>query len=598
MRQHPLTRLFALLLLALPGAARGGAPDLTTAPVRWRDPDDRPVPPPTQVEENQVWDIVDHTFFYPVGRLLDLGVAARRLGTLLHVAPRRQADNANALDEVPSSSWFTNRHFLYPLTLEELRRGPGEAAPDQGGPWEVVAGKFEGGTAGFTIRDAAGVLYLLKFDSPGNNEMGSAAEAIATRVLHAAGYHVPRNCVVYFDPGLLVIGQAARVPAPGGRKRPMTPADLQGILAQIPPQPDGRLRCLASQFLPGVPVGVFDYHGRRADDPNDRVDHEHRRELRGLRVIAAWMNDADRRAANTLCMFVPDSTGKGHVRHYLIDMGSTFGSNNLEPHRPKYGNEYVWDPRTIFLGLVTLGLYREPWEEPLPMPYPELGYFENETFDPGRWVPTYPNPAFAACTPRDAYWGAKIVTSFTDADIQAMVSEGRYTNPEAAALLARLLAKRRDLIGRYWFARLNPLDRFSVEGGILGFADLAVEAGLASEGETTYRVGLLDGRGRAVGPARALEPTDLAPAGVDLVAAAAGDRDHRPRPAQPRDARGTGRPGPMLSLPLPDTLAAGNFHGVEVRTRRGRGGWSRYTRVYFYRWPDDRWQLVRVEREE
>ena len=219
------TLLAALLLasgMCLPRAAEA-TPELTTGPVKWFDADDRPIPEPAEIEENQIWDIADHTFFFQVGKVLDLGWSARRVGNLLGVVGPRQADNVNALDEVPNSSWYTNRHFPRRMSLEELAEGPGFARPDDSGPWEIVAGKFEGGTAGFTIKDASGQYYLLKFDSEGNNEMGSAAEAIATKVLHAAGYNVPRNSVVHFDPALLEIGPKARVPTGDGSKRPMTP---------------------------------------------------------------------------------------------------------------------------------------------------------------------------------------------------------------------------------------------------------------------------------------------------------------------------------------------------------------------------------------
>jgi hypothetical protein len=547
-------RLLAILLLL---AGPGLAAPLSTAPIQWRDADDHDIPPPEEIIENQVWDIADHTFFFQVGKVLDLGWSARRLGNLLNLAPPRQADNVNALDEAVSSSWYTNRHFLHPMSIEELTAGAGEAAPDTSGPWEIVAGKFEGGTAGFTIKDAQGVRFLLKFDSKGNREMGSAAEVIATKVLHAAGYNVPRNSVVYFDAARLRIGPKATVPAPGGGNRPMAPDDLLDILGNIASEPDGRLRCVASKFLEGRPAGIFDYHGRRRDDANDRVDHEHRRELRGLRVIGSWMNDADRRAANTLDMYV-GAEGRRYLKHYLIDMGSTFGSNNLMPHLPKYGNEYVWDPRTILRSLVSLGFYRKPWEEPLPMPYPALGYFENQTFDAGSWVPTYPNPAFERCTNRDGYWGAKIVMSFGDQEIRAMVGQGRYSDPGAAAELTRLLSQRRDMIGRYWFGRVNPLDRFAFEGEELVFADLAVEGGLEEGGSYQYR--WLDAEGHWLGPPQVAET--------------------------PR-------------LPLEPGMEAGQYRGCELRTRRpGQPSWSKYTRVYFYKWPDGRFQLVRVEREE
>ena len=555
------TTLPALMLAVLAFSAELHAgPGVDTKPVKWFDADDRTIPEPAEIEENQVWDIVDHTFFFQVGKLLDLGWTARRVGNLLGVAGPRQADNVNALDEVPNSSWYSNRHFLRRMTLEELAQGPGLARPDDSGPWEIVAGKFEGGTAGFTIKDASGQYYLLKFDSEGNNEMGSAAEAIATKVLHAAGYNVPRNSVVHFDPALLEIGPKARVPTGDGSKRPMTPSDLREILDNIIPQPDGTLRCMASRFLQGKPVGVFNYDGRRKDDPNDRVDHEHRRELRGLRVIGSWLNDADRRAANTLDMYVTGDDGRGYIRHYLIDMGSALGSNNLMPHLPKYGNEYVWDPRTIFRSLVSLGLYRKKWEEPLPMKYPAIGYFENETFSARDWVPTYPNPAFERCTSRDGYWGAKIVMAFRDDEIRAMVERGRYSDPGATAELTRLLAERRDMIGRYWFGRVNPLDHFAVEDGRLRFVDLAVEGGLVPRASRQWRYAVVDGRGKEVaGPTRVAEPA--VPIGEE---------------AQPR-----------------------RFFGYRMQSRTGEGEkWSKKVTVYLYKHEDGRMQLVRINREE
>ena len=344
--------IWAVLWLA--PLAAGAAPGLSTEPVKWYDADAEHIPEPAEIVENQIWDIADHTFFYQVGKVLDLGWSARRLGNLVGVVGPRRADNVNVLDEAVNSSWYTNRHFQRRMSLDELAQGPGRAQPDDSGPWEIVAGKFEGGTSGFTIKDPSGAYFLLKFDSEGNNEMGSAAEAIATKVLHAAGYNVPRNSVVYFDPALLTIGPKAKVPTPDGRKRPMEEADLQAILDNIIPQSDGRLRCVASAFLKGKPVGIFEYHGTRKDDSNDRVDHQHRRELRGLRVIGSWMNDADRRAANTLDMYVEEADGRRYVKHFIIDMGSAFGSNNLMPHLPKYGNEYVWDPRTVFRSLGSL----------------------------------------------------------------------------------------------------------------------------------------------------------------------------------------------------------------------------------------------------
>jgi hypothetical protein len=549
-----------ILLFCLAAAPVLAGPNLSDAPIKWFDADNKTIPEPAEIVENQIWDIADHTLFYQVGKALDLGWTARRLGNLLRIAPKRQADNLNRLDEVPNSSWYTNRHFLHPMSLKELAAGPGIAAPVAEGNLEIVAGKFEGGTAGFTVKDSNGSYFLLKFDSEGNNEMGSSAEVIATKILHAAGYYVPRNSVFYFDPARLVIGPKAKVPTPDGGKRPMTQQDMQSILDNIIPQSDGRLRCIASKFLSGKPVGIFDYHGRRKDDPNDQVLHQHRRELRGLRVIGSWMNDADRRAANTLDMYVSEEDGRRYVRHYLIDMGSAFGSNNLMPHLPKYGNEYVWDPGSILRSIVSLGFYRKGWEEPQPMRYPSIGYFENQTFRANKWVPTYPNPAFERLTNRDAYWGAKIVMSFTDEQLKTIIATGRLSDPAAAAELARLVIERRDMIGRHWFAKANPIDRFRFAGdgqAALLFDDLAVQGGLVRRDQVSYRYRHLDASGRAIGDETETDQT---------------------------------------RLPL---AADGTFQGFEIRSRSPLSpNWSRYARVYIHRDADGTHRVVNIERQE
>lgn len=557
-----MTRLMTYLLglfWVLYGCGSTSELGMTAKPVKWVDFDYHSVPEPKEIKENQIWDIIDHTFFYQVSKVLDLGWSARRMGNLVGAVDERQADNVNALDEVPQSSWYGSRHHLNRLTAQEIAVGPGIAQPDTTGIWEIYAGKFEGGTAGFTIKDAKGDLYLLKFDSRGNNEMGSAAEVIATKILHAAGYNVPQNSIVYFDPKILVIGERAQVPDGAGGKRPMHADDLQAILQGITVQPNGLLRCVASKFLTGIPVGIFNYHGVRDDDPNDRVHHQHRRELRGLRVIGSWMNDADRRAANTLDMYVTDEYGRKYVKHYLIDMGSTFGSNNLMPHLPKYGNEYVWDPGNVTKSILAGGFFRKPWEDPLPMPHAELGYFENETFRAHKWVPTYPNPAFERCTGRDGYWGAKIVMSFTDEDIAICVAAGQYTNPEAAKELTRLLIERRDMIGTYWFDRVNPLDRFWVDREGLHFEDLAISGNLERASETVYECVVLDATGKRIHKSQMISGNT-----------------------------------PLVSLAK--ITQAKQHYGVRLRTKRGNGVWSLPTTVYFYMWAPGQYQIVRVER--
>lgn len=462
------------------------------APIKTFDPDNVTIPPPKESEEFQIWDATQMTSIYQVEKALNLNLVLREIGKPFQISKNRQADNVNILDEVPNSSWFTNRHFQERMSLKALARGPNITdGPDKNGKWIITRGKFEGGTPGFTIKDSKGDYYLVKLDAPKCQEMGSSAEVITTKILYACGYNVPQNTAESINPDAFEIGETANV-LEWGKKRKMTEQDLKKMLKDTPRDKNGKIRVLASKYVSGKPVGVWHFRGRRSDDPNDRVDHEHRRELRGLRVIGSWLNDADRRSANTLAVYTEEN-GQKFIKHYIIDMGSTLGSNNKFPHGPKYGYEYLFDPRTIGKSLVSLGLYVKPWEfeqRHLNPEFPSVGYFESEMFDPGKWVPTFPNPAFEKCTLRDAYWGAKIVMSFTDEEIRAIVETANLSDPAAKEFLIRTMIERRDKVGRYWFARMNPLDKFRIEnhnGAVsLVFNDLAVDGKLNTADESKY----------------------------------------------------------------------------------------------------------------
>lgn len=529
---------------------------LTTAPIKWVDLDTQAIQKPKTIEENLIWDIIDLTFFNEIGKTLDLGWTTRRIGNLAQVAPPREADNVNTLDEVPNSSWYTNRHFLNPLSPQALERGPGYAQPDTTEHWEVIRGKFEGLAPGLTIRDKNGDVFFIKFDAKNNDELASTADVVSSKILYAAGYHVPQNSVVYFLPHRLIVGHNVPYPDGQGGQRDMTQADLDALLATIAKHDDGRIRCLASKRIDGTPIGIFEFQGRRSDDPNDRVEHQHRRELRGLRVISSWINDVDRRAANTLNIFVDQQNGKGYVKHYLIDMGASLGSSSVKPRTPKSGNEYFVDLRHIIPSTLAFGLYRKPWEEPLPMQYPSIGYLESEVFHPARWVTNYPNPAFQRCTARDGYWGAKIVMSFTNEDIEACVKSGQLTNPNAEAELIRLLQERRDKIGRYWFAKINPLDRFWVNPEGLHFEDLAIQGHLAQPEQTTYRYRFFTHNNTPIGSAQTT---------------------------------------PTAQITMPPTLSSKQYYTIEIHTLRPNAS-QHPVRIYFYKWADGKYQIVKVDR--
>src|SRR5262245_31782151 len=108
-----------------------------------------------------------------------------------------RARNLNTIDEVPDSSWFTNRAGSRPLTPEEVFRGPDTTDGPESGTWTVTSSKSDGVTPGFTIRDAKGQTWFLKFDPPGFRAMATGTEVTVTKLLWALGYNVPENHVAY-----------------------------------------------------------------------------------------------------------------------------------------------------------------------------------------------------------------------------------------------------------------------------------------------------------------------------------------------------------------------------------------------------------------
>lgn len=94
---------------------------------------------------------------------------------------------------------------------------------------------------------------------------------------------------------------------------------------------------MASKFIEGKIKGPFSYSGVRKDDPNDHIPHERRRELRGLRMIQAFLKDTDVKQLNTLDTYVEED-GQKFLKHYLIDFSDSLGSASVRPKSAGDGN--------------------------------------------------------------------------------------------------------------------------------------------------------------------------------------------------------------------------------------------------------------------
>jgi hypothetical protein len=444
--------------------------------------DDDPLiaePPPRAVEKaasrklSDYYDIVSHILATPGARQ----------------TPRKPipAEGINTMGDPMEGAWWERRHYWKRMSLAELKRGPGsERGPATDGKWTVVGAKTEGITPGFVILDRHKRRYFVKFDPPSNPEMATGADQIASKLFYALGYHVPENYIVYFSPDMLQLGEDVIVEDRVGRKRAMTGRDLAEILLRVHKGEDGRYRATASLALPGKPIGPYRYFGTRADDPNDVVPHEHRRDLRGMHLACAWIDHDDSRSINTLDVLTDGPRGR-YIKHYQLDFGSTLGSGSDKVNSPRSGGEYLFAWKEAAVQLATLGLAVPHWARAR---FPELsavGRFESAVFDPERWVPEYPNPAFRNRLPDDDFWMARQIVNLRDDEIRAVVATAEYSNPQAAEWVAKCLIERRDKIGRAALAKVLPLDRFELSDGRLKWMDVAAAHGMGAAPGVTVR---------------------------------------------------------------------------------------------------------------
>jgi hypothetical protein len=395
-----------------------------------------------------------------------------------------RAKNVNTIGEVPDSSWFTNRIGSRPVTIDELVKGANIGAPPDPSKWVLIREKTSGAHPGFTAVDAKGETWFLEFDPPHAPEGATAAVAIATKIFWALGYNQVESFLTTYDPNKASIDPKATLRRPNGKRTPFSRDDVNAILERVARNEDGTYRVVAGRLLSGKILGGFQYHGTRPDDPNDLVAHEHRRELRALRVFGAWTNLTDLKAKNTLDTVLTEN-GKTLVRHYLQDVGSTFGMCNDE-HEWDLSYEYFYEGPPSRKRLFTLGFGLSPWQTVDYVEYPSVGKFEGKVFDPRTWRPQTPTTAYMELRDDDAFWAARRIAAFTDEMIRAVVHVGQFSNPEAEKYLADVLIQRREKIKSIYLTAVNPIVNPRLDASGLTVENAAIAGGVA-QGPVTYR---------------------------------------------------------------------------------------------------------------
>jgi len=543
-----MSRSAGILLVATLVGCAGSPGRFTRSTVMWVDDDRHPFgPQPEERYAPQIWDAADNLVFRPAARALAFETSG-------------ESTNVNAMDEVPDSSWFTNRLGRHAMTPEEVALGACDHdEPMPSPPWRVVEGKVDGATAGFVFEDSFGRRYVLKADREAQPEQATAADAIGAALYHAVGYFVPCNRVVFFEPDWIELDPDARIDPTHGVERDMTEEDLDEVYSYLRRAPDGRLRGLASLYLDGEPLGPWDYRGTWDRDLNDVVDHQTRRELRGMFVLNAFVDHWDARQHNTLSTWVEVDDDAGYVRHNLVDFGDTLGFvQGTHRRATRLGRSEYFDTQHIAVDFLTLGLLVRPWDRVERGPtWPVLGYFDVESFEPDQWRPNYWNGAFEERTERDCAWMARILARLREPHLRALVELGRWSDPAVERRLLRVLRGRREKVLERWLDRRSPLAwPRTAEGGVC-LEDLAVSSGLRDASARRYRAEEGEGSAAISRPVRA--------AGAQVCV-----RLGRSNAAY-RIVRVTaGTPGERVSSPLELHLRDGRVVGIERPSDEGR----------------------------
>lgn len=446
--------------------ACGATPVFRDQPVVWKVADRLDIPEPTERAYNPK-EYFTRIFF------LD------RVDRLLQLPDEEPARNTNALDEVPDSTWFQNRIGSRQMSPGEAARGAGGAPPTP--PFRITRSKVGGGNPGFVIEDALGRSFLVKFDTLENPEQQTTAGVVVNRIFWTLGYNVPSDHVFDFQREDLIIDSGATSEDALKRKVPLDGETVNAILRTSPERADGRTRAFASEFLAGKPKGGFAAFGVREDDANDVIPHEHRRELRGLRVFAAWLGHTDIKEDNTLDLYVEED-GRRFLKHYLLDFGEALDAHASEKGRPEDGFEYFVDWEAQFKATLAFGLWRRPWEGRRTTKWPSIGAFSAHPFDPRTWREAYPYAPFFEMDAADAYWAAKLILRFDRPLLEAIVAEGKLSEPGAARYLVETLLRRRNAIGAAYLESVTALDELSAGARGLCMIDLGIRYELSPSG--------------------------------------------------------------------------------------------------------------------
>ena len=234
--------------------------------------------------------------------------------------------------------------------------------------------------------------------------------------------------------------------------------------------------------------------------PTTCIPHRQRRELRGLRLFAAWLNHFDTKQRNSLDIYSGEE-GAGHVVHYLIDFASTLGAGATGPRRAT-GGSTPWICRPSSAGGWPWACTRAPGiAAGAPRAWTSSATSRERGVRSSRLCAAPAQQRLRRVHgPRRLLGGQDHLglhgrAARRDLRRGALPRSGRRRPPWPASS-----ASGGDIIARRCFDRVPPLDFFRVVNGELLGQDLGADRGVYPADGTRYRVRLekVDAEHRAI----------------------------------------------------------------------------------------------------
>ena len=298
-----------------------------------------------------------------------------------------RARNINTIDEVPDSGWFTNR--IGPTGQPDHGRCD-RARPDRrraAGPVALGVDRREDGRRASGIHGAgrAGrdVVHRVRSrrQSGGRDRRGDDRDEVLLGVRLQPGRKFPddvrsearddrpegHGAASVRREDAVHVGRSPRDPR---RRRPQRRRDLSHRRRTPDSRQDPRQLPALPARVPTIPTtscrtSTAASCARCASSARGRISRISRRATRSTRSSA--------------------ENGRTTVKHYLQDVGSTFGMCN-DVHEWDLSYEYFYEGDTTRRRFFSLGFALSPWQRIRYVEYPSIGKFEGDRFDPAHGV--------------------------------------------------------------------------------------------------------------------------------------------------------------------------------------------------------------------